>query len=350
MFIEKEIRNFTFSNGYSVQMVNSDGLMRYMFVNGTRFDISPFLNHKQDFLIYIHRSLGFDDKVQVKYEDYYCSLFMPDKNTRVEIKVTPLGKNHIYVTAMVNNAKVYTEKEKQPISLFWGIQDLGIYPKLRLEYQKYVKQHNFPTVTGNRIAGMYLYIFVQIFNKHMKGVQHSGSYADWFKGQVKAGYAEIREQKPSQPVEQPSNAGVIKHDVDASDIKISSVASNKDEVRDNHSSEDNKDSEVYLTEEELIKSFQPLKKRSGEYEYMYDCDVDELNEWAIVATNNKDVVSSMPDEKKIDDVDSFESQVKTERAEVHEQKPSQPVEQPSDVDVSDTKVSSDEDFGNDYGN
>lgn len=302
MFIEKEIRNFTFSNGYSVQMVNSDGLMRYMFVNGTRFDISPFLNHKQDFLIYIHRSLGFDDKVQVKYEDYYCSLFMPDKNTRVEIKVTPLGKNHIYVTAMVNNAQVYKEKEKKPISLFWGIQDLGIYPKLRLEYQKYVKQHNFPTVTGNRIAGMYLYIFVQIFNKHMKGVQHSGSYADWFKSQVKAEHAEIREQKPSQPVEQPFNSGVIKHDIDASDTKISSVASNKDEVRDNHSSEDNKDSEVYLTEEELIKSFQPLKKRSGEYEYMYGCDVDELNEWAIVAANNKDVVSSMPDEKKIDNL------------------------------------------------
>lgn len=173
MFIEKEIRNFTFSNGYSVQVVNSDGLMRYMFVNGTRLDISPFLNHKQDFLIYIHHSLGFDDKVQVKYEDYYCSLFMPDKNTRVEIRVTPCGKSHIYVTAMVNNAQVYKEKEKKPISLFWGIQDLGIYPKLRLEYQKYVKQHNFPTVTGNRIAGMYLYIFVQIFNKHMKGVQHS---------------------------------------------------------------------------------------------------------------------------------------------------------------------------------
>ena len=56
----------------------------------------------------------------------------------------------------------------------------------------------------------------------MKGVQHSGSYTDWFKGQVKAEHAEIREQKFSQPVEQPSNSGVIKHDVDVSDTKVSS--------------------------------------------------------------------------------------------------------------------------------
>ena len=214
MFIEKEIRNFTFSNGYLVQVVISDGFIRYMLVNNIRFTIPSFLNHKQDFLIYIHRSLKFDDKVQVKYEDYYCSLFMPDKNTRVEIRVTPCGKSHVYVTAMVNNAKVYTEKEKQPISLFWGIQDLGIYPKLKLEYQ-YVRQHNFSIVTGNKIAGMYLYIFIQLFNKHMKDVQHSGSYTDWFKGQVKAEHAEIREQKPSQPVEQPS-------DVDVADTKVSS--------------------------------------------------------------------------------------------------------------------------------
>lgn len=68
-----------------------------------------------------------------------------------------------------------------------------------------------------------------------------------------------------------------------------------------------------------------------------------------------------PDEKKIDNIDdntnkdSFESQVKTEHVEVHEQKFSQPAEQPIDAgvvkhdnNVSDTKASSDESFGDDY--
>ena len=378
MFVEKEIRNFTLSNGSLVQIV-IDSPFFYVYVNGTRFRTNEQpASYKSSYLSsYLHRNLGLDDRVQVKYKNYYCSLFMPDKKKRVEIEVTPSRENRIYVTARVNNATVYRKMEQKLVRLFCGIQDLEIYRQLRKEYLNCVRQYNF------------LSFNTEVFGKSYKILREpSEPYKEYMKNILRLMYEDACKRGFSQPVGQPFNAGVIKHDVDVPDIKVSSVENNKDVQAS--SVANNRDTKV-----------SPVASNR---------DVQ-----ASSVANNKDVVSSMPDEKKSDDIDddtnkdeyslkrdkkpsfaddrkviSFEeykrlrangvkvdyTHYKVEyksheeyeervrllyedhmklNAERHRQELSQVVEQPidagvvkHDIDVPDIKASSDEDFGDDY--
>ncbi len=390
MFVEKEIRNFTLSNGSLVQIV-IDSPFFYGYVNGTRFRTNeqPASYSGSYLSSYLHRNLGLDDRVQVKYKNYYCSLFMPDKKKRVEIEVTPLEEKRICVTAKVNNAKVYRKIEQKPFRLFRDIQDLEIYRQLRKEYLNCVRQHNFLSFNTEKIASMFDYELVQVFRMSYEILREPNEpYKEYMKNILRLMYEDSCKRGFSQLVGQPSNAKVIKHDVDVPDIKVSSVENNRD----------TKVSPVESNRDVQISSVASNK------------DVQ-----ASPVANNKDVVSSMPDEKKSDDIDddtnkdeyplkrdkkpsfaddrkviSFEeykrlrangvkvdyTHYKVEyksheeyeervrllyedhmklNAERHRQELSQAVEQPidtgvvkHDIDVPDIKASSDEDFGDDY--
>ncbi len=397
MFVEKEIRNFTLSNGSSVQIV-VDSPFFYVYVDGTRFRTNeqPASYSSSYLSSYLHRNLGLNDKVQLKYKNYYCSLFMPDKKKRVEIEVTPLEEKRICVTAKVNNAKVYRKIEQKPFRLFRDIQDLEIYRQLRTEYLNCVRQHNFLSFNTEKIASMFDYELVQVFRKSYETLREPNEpYKEYMKNILRLMYEDACKRGFSQPVGQPSNAKVIKHDVDVPDIKVSSVENNKDVVssmpdeKKLDNIDDDTDGYEYFSEsnrevmsdEEFSRRFGIGKKTkkvsfeeykrliaAGEDDDMCDItlpreekDRDEAIDFIMRNLYIRNGLIS-PDEKKIDNIDdntnkdSFESQVKTEHVEVHEQKFSQPAEQPIDAgvvkhdnNVSDTKASSDESFGDDYG-
>ena len=70
MFVKKEIRNFILSNGSSVQIV-VDSPFFYVYVDGTRFRTNeqPASYSNSYLSSYLHRNLGLDDRVQVKYKN-----------------------------------------------------------------------------------------------------------------------------------------------------------------------------------------------------------------------------------------------------------------------------------------
>lgn len=368
MFVEKEIRNFTLSNGSSVQIV-VDSPFFYVYVNGTRFRTNeqPASYSGSYLSSYLHRNLGIDDRVQVKYKNYYCSLFMPDKKKRVEIEVTPLEENHIYVTARVNNATVYRKMEQKLVRLFRDIQDLEIYRQLRTEYLNCVRQHNFLSFNTEKIASMFDYELVQVFRKSYETLREANEpYKEYMKNILRLMYEDSCKRGFSQLVGQPSNTRVIKYDVDVPDIKVSSVASNRDTkispVANNKdvvsSMPDEKKSDDI--DDDTNKDKYPLK-RDKKPSFADDRKVISFEEYKRLRANGVkvDYTHYKVEYKSHEEYEErvrllYEDHMKL-NAERHRQELSQAVEQPidtgvvkHDIDVPDIKASSDEDFGDDY--
>lgn len=124
--INKEQRSFKFSNGCVVSAI-SMGMNRFITINNRSYPMRNMtIAARQGIIDMIKKNAGFNNNVKLTYEEYYCAVTLPEKNTFFEVLAKPCGAKHTHIVVNCDNKIIFNGREQITFDSIRGIQNIAL--------------------------------------------------------------------------------------------------------------------------------------------------------------------------------------------------------------------------------
>lgn len=145
--LDKQKRVFKFSNG-CVAVVTAVGTDMSVHIDNRSFPMMGVtFAARQSMIDTIKRNMGFDNKVKVVYEDYYCAVTVPEKRLYFEIFAQPKSPKYTQISIKYANRVIYNGRQQITFNSIRAIQEF-CYSKVCEFISKNATQSN--GVSNNR--------------------------------------------------------------------------------------------------------------------------------------------------------------------------------------------------------
>lgn len=151
MRVVKEMRCIEFPDGLGatavIEAVRGGGTRAYYYSEA--YHCQCDLPHgmtmasRKGIINFFKKKFGYDEKEEIPYEEYYCRIWIPEKNIILDFKAAPSShKQYIDLKVMVNGVHIFKGKEKISFNSIHGMQDLALSKFNEYEKQKEMRQNN----------------------------------------------------------------------------------------------------------------------------------------------------------------------------------------------------------------